>query len=121
MADNGEWWRTIAEGEGGGWLENKVWAKIAFQRCHHTSDSKKRKKKIHNKKRKGKASGASSPELVLSHIWLSCSLRWHERPQLSHPEPLFLPSLFALGELINWPRYQWLVVMVLIKEEIATL
>ncbi|KAI4555893.1 hypothetical protein MJT46_014516 [Ovis ammon polii x Ovis aries] len=27
----------------------------------------------------------------------------------------------AQRELIHWPRYQWLVVMVLIKEEIATL
>lgn len=107
-------------GWGWGWLENKVWVKIAFQMCHHTSDSKKEKKKKHTKK-KDKASGASSPGLVLSHIWLSCSLRWHEKPQLSYLPPLFLPSLFTLGELIHWPRYQWLVVMVLIKEEIATL
>ena len=82
---------------------------------------KEKKKKNHNNKKKDKASGASSPGLVLSHIWLSRSLRWHEKPQLSRPPPLFLPSLFTLGELIHWPRYQWLVVMVLIKEEIATL
>lgn len=120
MADNGEWWRTIAEGEGGGGWRIRFGQRLPFKGVI-THLTQKKEKKIHNKKRKGKASGASSPELVLSHIWLSCSLRWHERPQLSHPEPLFLPSLFALGELINWPRYQWLVVMVLIKEEIATL
>lgn len=40
-------------GVGVGWLENKVWVKIAFQMCHHTSDSKKKKKKTHKEKRQG--------------------------------------------------------------------
>lgn len=38
-------------GWGWGWLENKVWVKIAFQMCHHTSDSKKEKKKNTQRKK----------------------------------------------------------------------
>ena len=48
--DNAEW--------RGGWPErgvrgkNNVWVKIAFQMCHHASDSKKEEKKK-RKKRQG--------------------------------------------------------------------